>query len=43
MRREPEAHETTMKMAITPHLAPPSKQHVGIWATAIQNDVQGRS
>ena len=34
---------TTMRMKSAPHCAPPSKQHVGISATATQKDVLGRS
>jgi hypothetical protein len=38
-----EAHETMMKTEIIPHLAPHSKQLVGIWDIAIRRDAQERS
>jgi len=43
MRPEDKVHDTMMTTQNTPHLAPPSKQHVGIWDTAIQSDVLARN
>jgi hypothetical protein len=43
MRHDLEVHEMATRTANTPLLAPPSKQHVGIWDIATQNDVLGRS